>query len=573
MLKSSILNVIAYQTYLKSSWRPYWSLFLLIIPIVLFIALKIFQNDIAAHFSLGSATHGSAYYADFIQLAAGEVLWLGFFFLVTWILMIYPSNATLQNIFNIGVKPINGHFVIIILFVFLIATLLISLATLGHFPNSSDEYAYLFQAEMFSKGRLWEPAHDLPGFFYFDGIAQHDGILVSLFPPGWPLFLSAAFETGMPPYMVNPLLSVLTLIVFYFFARKLYGEKVAVWSLFALAFTGFFIFNSASYFSHISSLLVTLLFVCSLYLYHEKKSIVFGLLAGFFLGFVAVIRSYNALLIFVPFLFYIVYQYRIRSIYVFLLLAIGSLPCIFFLLSYNYSITGDAFWPVTSWAHPEEKLGFVNGYTFLQGVGHIIHWILLFFYWCSPGLLILYIVFMVRKMKSRAERFVQPEDYMLVALMIGYFFYYQVGGDQYGPRFLFEGLPFLIVFVIRKVLHMRERWAVALLVTSLLYAVVKFPFISIREGRIADERRDLYDLVDKEKISNAVILVSASTSPTRPLAANSLTRNDRKFQNDVIYALELPNIAGKLMDYYGDRSFYKYVRDADRPQGELIRIR
>lgn len=574
MFKSSILNVRGHH--LKSSLRYYWSLIFVILPASLFAVLSLFETQIAASLvSLypPSPIQGFVFYIDLVRLAASEVLWIGFFFLLACVLMVYPFHARLERVMRMGVSIRSHSFVILVLFAFFITTLCISVNTLEQFPNSSDEYAYLFQAEMFSRGKLWVPAHDLPDFFYHNNITEYEGILVSRFSPGWPLFLSAAFEAGIPACLINPALGLLTLIVFYFFARYLYGGSVAFWSLLALTLTGFYIFNSASFFSHVLSLLVTLLFVCNLYLYDKNHNFFYGLLAGFSLGFLVIINHYSALFVFLPLLFYVLYRYRLRSLYLLVFIALGSIPFFVFLFSYNYSITGDPLLSVTSWAQPLEKLGFVKGHSFLKGMEHVIRWILLFFYWVSPGLLILYFVFLYRKMRSRTERFLRAEDYFLLFLMIGYFFYHEVGGNQYGPRFLFEGFAFLVLFVVSKVLQFREKWAMSFLVASIIYAVVKFPFITHREGRILDERQDLYDLVEEQKLSNAVVLVSSSTSPTRPMPADDLTRNDGKFQNNVIYALELPNITGKLMEYYNDRSFYRYVRDPDDPHGELVKIK
>ncbi|MEX1239302.1 MAG: glycosyltransferase family 39 protein [Cyclobacteriaceae bacterium] len=575
MFKSSILNVGGYQT-LKSSLRSYWSLFLVVLPAFLFAVLSLFETEIATFLMVlhpPSRDQGFSFYLDLVRLAAWEVLWLGFFLLLACVLMVYPSQGRLENVFNTGFKIKDQYSVIVVVSVFFIVTLFISVDTLEQFPNSSDEYAYLFQAEMFSRGKLWVPAHDLPDFFHYNNIAQYEGILVSRFSPGWPLFLSAAFEAGIPAYLINPVLGVLTLIVFYFFARYLYGERVALWSLLALALSGFYVFNSASFFSHVFSLLVTLLFVCNLYLYDKSRNFLYGLLAGFFLGFLAIIDHYNALFVSLPLLFYVLYHYRFRSPHLLAFMAIGAIPFLIFLISYNYSITGDPLLTVTGWTHPLEKLGFVKGHSFLKGIEHVIRWILLFFYWVSPGLLILYFAFLYRKMKSRAERFLHAEDYFLLFLMFGYFFYHEVGGNQYGPRFLFEGFAFLILFVVSKVLQIREKWAMSLLLASVIYAVVKFPFITQREGQILDERQDLYDLVDEQRLSNAVVLVSSSTSPIRPMPADDLTRNDGKYENDVIFALELPEITGKLMEYYNDRSFYRYIREPDDPHGELVRIK
>jgi hypothetical protein len=580
MLKSSILNVLNYHSSLKNSIKSHWITFLIVavilIPTTLFLIFSFFETEIAALIMFlfpPSPRQGIAFYIDLVYLARTEILWFGFFFLVTSVLAVYPSNPTLNAVLALRVRKRGVYYMMLITTIFFFTTLLISSKTLEGFPNSSDEYAYLFQAEMFSRGKLWERAHDLPDFFRHNNIPQHDGILVSRFPPGWPILLSVAYETGVQPYLINPILGVLSLVVFYFFARRTYNEQVAVWSLAAMALSGYYIFNSASYFSHISCLLVTLLFVYNVYLYQEKNNFVYGLLAGFFLGFVIIIRYYTAVLIFLPFFIYLMFQYRLKAIYLFVLMGIGSIPCLAYLLWYNYSITGSALVPVTVWAYPSEQLGFVKGHSFLQGVEHLIRRILMFFYWSSPGLLLLYAVFLWQKIKSPVERLLRPEDYAFFSLAIGYFFYYQIGGNQYGPRFLFESLPFVVLFVVSKVLEKRERWAVALLVASILYAMVKFPFITERENRIVDERQNLYDLVQSQNITNAVVFVSSATSPIRPMPADDLTRNDTRFVNDVIYALELPHINHELMEYYPDRSFYRYVRDVNHPQGELIKVR
>lgn len=575
MFKSSILS---YQSSIinsiKSNSVVYWILFILL-PVTIYLLLLFFEAEIAA-FILAwyppSPRQGLAFYSDIVYLIRTEVLWMSFLLLLTLVLAVYPSRAALENFLNFRTRKAVFYMMLIASGFFFI-TLFIARHTLEEFPNSSDEHAYLVQAEMFSRGKLWEGAHDLPDFFYYNNIAQHDGILVSRFPPGWPVFLSIAFEIGMSPALVNPILGILALIFFYFFARKYYGDRIAIWSLLALAFTGFYIFNSASYYSHVSCLLVTLLFVFNVYLYQDKRNIVYGLLAGFCLGLVMIIRYYTAVLIFLPFLVYWLTQYRLKAIWLFLWIGIGSLPCIAYLFWYNYSITGSALMPVTVWAYPGEQLGFVKGHTFLKGLEHIIRWIFMFFYWASPGLIVLYVVFLWKKIKSPDERFLRPEDYTFICLVVGYLFYYQVGGNQYGPRFLFEALPFLVLFVVSKVFQMREKWATALLLASILYAMAKLPFIAYREEKIVDQRQDLYDLVDEEKVRNAVIFIASPTCPVRPMPADDLTRNDPKFANNVLYALELPKINRQLMEYYGDRSFYRYVRDLDKAQGQLIKIR
>lgn len=553
-----------------------WIISSVILPLALFFLLIFFESEIVGLLmSLYPPMpgQGESFYRDYVLIAQSEILWYGFFFLLTILLMTYSSKSAMRSLFALKSKTKSIYYMMLMAFGFFFMTIFITDRVLEAFPNSSDEYAYIFQAEMFSRGKLWESAHDLPDFFYNNNIAQHDGILVSRFPPGWPLVLSGAFEVGLNPALMNPILGLISLVVFYFFVRRYYGVSVAVWSVFGMALTGFYIFNSASYFSHVSCFLVTLLFVFNIYLYRDSNKVIYAILAGFFLAFVVVIRYYTALLIFVPFLIYLIMQCKWRVIRLFVLMGIGSLPCIVYLLWYNYSITGNALVPVTIWAYPSEQLGFVKGHTFLKGLEHLVRRILMFAYWTSPGLLLLYAFYLFRKIRSQEDRLVRPEEYTFLMLVLGYFFYYQIGGNQYGPRFLFEAFPFLIVFVVSRVLESREKWATAVLIASLIYPIFKLPFISYREASIIDQRQDVYDLVKDQKISNAVVFVSSSTSPVRPMPASDLTRNDPMFMNDVIYVLEIPRINKQLMEFYQDRVFYRYVRDLDETQGELVRVR
>ncbi|HEX8041304.1 MAG TPA: hypothetical protein VF490_19285, partial [Chryseosolibacter sp.] len=146
-----------------------------------------------------------------MELAAFEILWIGFFFLLAGALIAYTRPSLVDNVFTISGRKKSGLALAFILMLFLFVVLVTAQNTLERFANSSDEYAYLFQADLLSKGRLWEPAHDLPDFFYVNNLVANDGILLSPFLPGWPLFLSAAQGMGVPPVYVNPVLGLLAL--------------------------------------------------------------------------------------------------------------------------------------------------------------------------------------------------------------------------------------------------------------------------------------------------------------------------------------------------------------------------
>lgn len=74
--------------------------------------------------------------------------------------------------------------VAVVILATLTLTILVAMLALRGFPNSADEYVYLYQARTLSEGRFYQEAHPLVDFFHFNHIAQKEGISVGRFPPG-----------------------------------------------------------------------------------------------------------------------------------------------------------------------------------------------------------------------------------------------------------------------------------------------------------------------------------------------------------------------------------------------------
>lgn len=576
MIKTSLLENSYYDNAVRKSIKWRWFPILIATLVLAYIILRLSETRIltlVVDLFPVEPDKSTAFYLDFLRLIFNEILWLAAFLALAWLFVVFdPFSSTVRVLERACLRNIRLAALAIIVISF-VTSLLIGYKTLEGFANSSDEYAYLFQAQTMSQGKLWESAHQLSDFFYFNHIATKDGIAVSRFPPGWPLILSGAYWLGMNPILVNPILGAVLLIVFFSFVNRFYSARVALWSLAVLALTSFFIFNSASYFSHMSCALFALLFVYGAHLYFEQPKPHYLIMAGFFLAMVVITRYFTAILIFIPFFFAFVRNCKLGCVKAFIWLGVGALPCLAFFFWYNYSITGNALLPVTMWAYADESLGFVRGHTVLKGIEHVVRWLGMFLYWCSPAVLIFYFVSLIDKVKDPLTRWAHPEDYLFVILIAGYFFYYQIGGNQYGPRFLFEALPFMVVFVVSRVLSLNKKWITGMLVAGVVFAAVKMPFIALREHHVIDERKDVYALVQSRDVRNAVVLVSSYTSVVRPMPSGDLTRNDVYYLNDVLYALDLRDRNQELMDYYPDRQFYRYVREVNDPHGRLIRIR
>lgn len=552
-------------------------LLLFLIPPALYVILKGFETDLTRliiPYFPEEPDKSFGFYRDFVRLCLNEMLWVSFFGLTTVVLFTYfPIDQAFAYINRHLVRRVDLY-TTILLCLSLLCFISIAYYTLQAFPNSGDEYVYVYQAQTLSEGKLWNEAHPLNEFFLYSHIAQKEGIAVGRFPPGWPLLLSIPYVLGFPAFLLNPILGLIALIVFYQFAKRYYNRLVAFWAVLSLAFTAFFIFNSASYFSHTSCMLFALGFVYCLYLHLERRTSGYALLTGAFLGLTLVTRYYNAVLIFLPVVVFLVYQYRWKSIRTLFLIGLGGLPFMVFLFWYDFEITGDSFLPVTVWADARESLGFgVRGHTPLDGIEHFVRRVVLFFYWCSPALLILYFVFLYHKMRNSVERFLHPEDYFLLMMILGYFLYYHIGGNQYGPRFWFESLPFMVLFVVKKVFESGSKLSLALFAAGIIYSVIKLPYIIDREHQIVAERTDLYKVTSRAQISNAVVLISSHTGIIRPMGILDLPRNGIDYDGSVIYAIDKPEENYKLMQYYSDRAFYRYVRDPEKVNGRLVKVR
>lgn len=113
----------------------------------------------------------------------------------------------------------------------------------------------------------------------------------------------------------------------------------------------------------------------------------------------------------------------------------------------------------------------------------------------------------------------------------------------------------------------------AVFIAGLVYGIVKIPYITQREHQVVHERTDLYSLVEKEKLSNAVVLISSHTGVIRPMGILDLPRNGTDYDENVIYAIDLGTENKKILEFYPDRAFYKYTKDLESVEGRLVRVK
>ncbi|MBD3260408.1 MAG: hypothetical protein GF334_01800, partial [Candidatus Altiarchaeales archaeon] len=128
-------------------------------------------------------------------------------------------------------------------------------------PKSQDEVVYLFQAETYSEGRLYQQsrsnAYEGYQYVFDDGLKRY-----GKYPPGWPLILALGVKLGHPE-IINPLIGAMNLYLIYVLGRKLFGETIGQLAQLLAFASPVMAFISASYLSHPLCLFYVLVFLYS----------------------------------------------------------------------------------------------------------------------------------------------------------------------------------------------------------------------------------------------------------------------------------------------------------------------
>ena len=461
----------------------------------------------------------------------------------------------------------------------------IAQAVFDFFPNSADEYAYLFQAQTYLQGRLWNPEHPLREFFETYHIIHGDGKNFSKYPPVWPLTLSAGMLLKLPAWAVNPLIGAGSLVLVYSAARYRYGRYAAVIAVLALLFCPFFLFNSASYFSHTVCSFLILGFCVFMLRYERGFKIQNAVAAGVMLGLAFQTRYFTAALAGMAFLMYCLALRPEGWRKGFLGITIGFLPLFFSFLVYNQVMTGNPLLTPFQFYDQYDRIGFFKDWpyphTFLRGMTETgIKWSYLS-RWTGYAVGYLYLFALAGLVFKKKWHF---SDLFFLTLIVGHAFHWASGTNQYGPRYYYEGFPFAVMTVAGfffgkdgsffqgrtgRVLRIA---GAAFFFAGVILAALKIPTNATIVKSNVQHRQDPYHQAGKQGLENAVVLIQDSgTEPgrqtrdaeglIREMPRRDFLRNDVDFKNEVLYALDLGQANIKLMRYYKDRKFYFYSRD------------
>lgn len=467
---------------------------------------------------------------------------------------------------GIQIRRADAVGIVFVMVMVLMGSFILNQTVLHDFPNSADEHAYLYQAQLFAEGRLSAPAHPRQDFLSPFFILTHHGRVFSIFPPGWPLILSLGVRLGVPS-LVNPCLTALTVPIVYLLGLLLFDRRHAWSSIVFLVLSPFLSFNAASYFSHPACLfgvsLVTLFLV--LFIKTERWWLAFA--AGCAFSATFAIRELTAVLVLsIPIIWVF---WRSRSRYRFVLcFTVGAFPFAWLYVWYNAALTGHWF-EFIRFLSPSERLGFgpreirVFDYVEIQTYGIDDAWKNLIrntgrlFLWTLPGLPLLA---MWGFWRVRTNAWIKIFGISVILLPLGYALYPSDGGNQYGPRFYYESLIFLCLFssYFGTLFLKRTRILVGLVGAGILGGILICSHASYIEWKI-NQRRAIYRLVERSDLHQAVIFVAASSGD---MTQGDLIRNSPDPDSaNIIYAWNLGKRNRELIESMPDRTFYLFGRD------------
>lgn len=241
---------------------------------------------------------------------------------------------------------------VLVLFLILIFCILgfIAYFPFHNYPLCMDEYGYLYQAKIFSQGKLFIKVPEIFEPFRETHMILKDDKLFTKFPLGFPLVLTIGVllnTTGL----INPLIATITLVILYCFVRSFLGRKYGLLSVILMSTTPYFLGYSASYYSQPTALLMTTLIFFLVRKYEMTSKDIYLPLIGLSAGYLFLTRPLDSVCVIFPSYLYLAYiLYKEKNvkkmsypIFTFTIVFLLSLICNYILIG-KFSIAAyDAF--------------------------------------------------------------------------------------------------------------------------------------------------------------------------------------------------------------------------------------
>lgn len=470
----------------------------------------------------------------------------------------------------------------------MIISALLSVFVYERHPHVPDEVLYLFQARYMAQGKLTVPAAPVPGAFSFYLLPYRSDQWYSIFPPGWPALLALGVKIGFP-WLVNPILAGVNILLSYELVRQLYTRRIARWTVFLLCVSPWYIFMGMNFMSHTLALSLALASAVTLIHAKEKASLWYALLSGAIVGALSLVRPYDGLIVgFLLILWALGALGKKMNYASFSIFVAGIVLISILVLPYNYGVGGSALkFPLQSYyaeyyGPKANALGFGHerglgwlldafpGHTpleaLLNAVLNLFSVNIELFGW-SVGSILLVTIFLV----SGDYR---SSDWLMIAVIacvIGFYsLYWFSGGPDFGARYWYLIIVPLVVLSVRGLeiivsklelygldnLYSMTRVFSAILAASIFAIINYFPWRAVdKYYHYLNMRPDVLALDEEHEFGESILLVQGSAHPDY---ASAWTYNPLDYSAPVpIYAWdENPETTALVLSSFADRSVW-----------------
>ena len=454
---------------------------------------------------------------------------------------------------------------------------------------TDDENAYVFQARIIEKGRLFAPAP--PDEKSFDNsFIITKKMFTGKYTLAFPMLIALGHILTGSNYTIPVLLAVLTIILIYFIGRELYGPRIALLSSFLLSVSPFFLFNAATLLSHAANLFFLSVFCLGFFRGVRKNSWIGGLVSGAALGSALNIRQLTALGFGFPFGVYLLWRFFKaggRGARFILACASGFGVCVFLTLWYNRLLSGSPFIFPFNVYDPLERMGFgpmlshlLYVHTPIKGLenllvsfGRLNVWL-----WGMPVSFLFILPILLRRRWEVPDRWCLA---IIASVSIAYIFYYSPGVPDTGPIYYFELLlPLSLlsargIFLVYEALEslkggnqLRLLAPVFFSVSFGLGLVTFFPERALHIICMTDKIKEPYDVVDKRAVKPALVFIR---SLPRIGWVFGYRNRDPWLRAPLIFCKDLgPEKNWKVIQRFPDRNYYILSFDGKKGQSDIL---
>jgi hypothetical protein len=173
---------------------------------------------------------------------------------------------------------------------------LLAVVSYQRHPHIPDELSYLLQAKYFATGQMTMALPPVPEAFRLDLMTYEAERWYSPFPPGWPAMLALGVLAGVP-WLVNPLLGGVGVLLTFVLVRDLYDRGVARTVVIMMAASPWYVFMAMSYMAHTFTTVVVLGTTLAVLWLRRSRGIAWALLGGFGIGVVSINRPLEGLVL------------------------------------------------------------------------------------------------------------------------------------------------------------------------------------------------------------------------------------------------------------------------------------